>query len=145
MGIIFTLWYYNGNENGIFTPTEAGAIAVVYCILVGFFIYKELRIKYFVNIIKETVYGTSTVMFIIIGATVFGQYLNWERIPYMIGEFLTNFTDNKYIFLFIVNLILLFVGMFIEGGAAMIILAPLLIPTAITWNRSSSFWYSYDS
>ena len=121
-----------GMRMGFFTPTEAGAIAVVYCILVGFFIYKELRIKYFVNIIKETVYGTSTVMFIIIGATVFGQYLNWERIPYMIGEFLTNFTDNKYIFLFIVNLILLFVGMFIEGGAAMIILAPLLIPTAIT-------------
>ena len=70
-------------------------------------------------------------MFIIIGATVFGQYLNWERIPHMIGEFLTNFTDNKYIFLVIVNLILLFIGMFIEGGAAMIILAPLLIPTAI--------------
>ena len=120
-----------GMRMGFFTPTEAGAIAVVYCILVGFFIYKELRIKYFVDIIKETVYGTSTVMFIIIGATVFGQYLNWERIPHMIGEFLTNFTDNKYIFLVIVNLILLFIGMFIEGGAAMIILAPLLIPTAI--------------
>ena len=120
-----------GMRMGFFTPTEAGAIAVVYCILVGFFIYKELRIKYFINIIKETVYGTSTVMFIIIGATVFGQYLNWERIPHMIGEFLTNFTDNKYIFLVIVNLILLFIGMFIEGGAAMIILAPLLIPTAI--------------
>ena len=120
-----------GMRMGFFTPTEAGAIAVVYCILVGFFIYKELRIKYFVDIIKETVYGTSTVMFIIIGATVFGQYLNWERIPHMIGEFLTNFTDNKYIFLVIVNLILLFIGMFIEVGAAMIILAPLLIPTAI--------------
>lgn len=71
-------------------------------------------------------------MFIIIGATVFGQYLNWERIPHLIGEFLTNFTDNKYMFLVIVNLILLFVGMFIEGGAAMIILAPLLIPTAVS-------------
>ena len=121
-----------GMRIGIFTPTEAGAIAVVYCILVGFFIYKELKIGYFVDIIKETVYGTSTVMFIIIGATVFGQYLNWERIPHLIGEFLTNFTDNKYMFLVIVNLILLFVGMFIEGGAAMIILAPLLIPTAVS-------------
>ena len=121
-----------GMRIGIFTPTEAGAIAVVYCIVIGFFIYKELKIRYFVDIIKETVYGTSTVMFIIIGATVFGQYLNWERIPHLIGEFLTNFTDNKYMFLVIVNLILLFVGMFIEGGAAMIILAPLLIPTAVS-------------
>ena len=121
-----------GMRMGFFTPTEAGAIAVVYCIVIGFFIYKELKIRYFVDIIKETVYGTSTVMFIIIGATVFGQYLNWERIPHLIGEFLTNFTDNKYMFLVIVNLILLFVGMFIEGGAAMIILAPLLIPTAVS-------------
>lgn len=120
-----------GMRMGFFTPTEAGAVAVVYCTLVGFFVYKELKIKYFINIIKETVYGTSTVMFIIIGATVFGQYLNWERIPYMIGEFLMNFTSNKYIFLLAINTILLFVGMFIEGGAAMIILAPLLIPTAL--------------
>ena len=120
-----------GMRAGFFTPTEAGAIAVVYCVLVGFFIYKELKIRYFLEIIRETVYGTSSVMFIIIGATVFGQYLNWERIPYLIGEFLVNFTDNKYLFLILVNLILLFVGMFIEGGAAMIILAPLLVPTAL--------------
>ncbi|PID67352.1 MAG: C4-dicarboxylate ABC transporter [Fusobacteriales bacterium] len=119
-----------GMRMGYFTPTEAGAVAVVYCILVGFFVYKQLKLSYFIDIIKETVYGTSTVMFIIIGATVFGQYLNWERIPYIIGEFLMNFTTNKYTFLLAVNLILLFVGMFIEGGAAMIILAPLLIPTA---------------
>lgn len=121
-----------GMRMGLFTPTEAGAMAVVYCILIGVFIYKELKFKYFYNIIKETVYGTSTVMFIIIGASVFGQYLNWERIPYIIGEFLTSTTTNRYTFLFLVNLILLFVGMFIEGGAAMIILAPLLIPTAIS-------------
>ncbi|MCI7223033.1 TRAP transporter large permease [Fusobacterium sp.] len=120
-----------GMRLGYFTPTEAGAVAVVYCIIVGFFVYKELKLIYFLDIIQETVYGTSTVMFIIIGATVFGQYLNWERIPHVVGEFLINFTDNKYLFLLMVNIILLFVGMFIEGGAAMIILAPLLIPTAL--------------
>ncbi len=120
-----------GMRVGFFTPTEAGAMAVLYCMFVGFFVYKELKWSHMIGVVKETVYGTSTVMFIIIGAGVFGQYLTWERIPHMIGEYLLHVTDSPIVFLLIVNAILLIVGMFIEGGAAMIILAPLLIPTAI--------------
>lgn len=120
-----------GMRVGFFTPTEAGAMAVLYCLFIGFFIYKELKIEHLAGIVKETVYGTSSVMFIIIGAGVFGQYLNWERIPHIIGEYLMNITSSPIAFLLIVNGILLLIGMFIEGGAAMIILAPLLIPTAI--------------
>ncbi|MCI6152826.1 TRAP transporter large permease [Fusobacterium perfoetens] len=119
-----------GMRVGFFTPTEAGAMAVLYCLFIGFFIYKELKIEHLAGIVKETVYGTSSVMFIIIGAGVFGQYLNWERIPHIIGEYLMNITSSPIAFLLIVNAILLLIGMFIEGGAAMIILAPLLIPTA---------------
>lgn len=120
-----------GMRFGFFTPTEAGAMAVLYCIFIGFFVYKELKPAHLLGIVKETVYGTSTVMFIIIGAGVFGQYLTWERIPHMIGEYLFHVTESPIVFLIIVNVILLIVGMFIEGGAAMIILAPLLIPTAL--------------
>lgn len=120
-----------GMRIGIFTPTEAGAVAVVITILIGFFVYKELEVSKFGEILKETVYGTSTVMFIIIAANVFGSYLSWERIPHKLTVMLLDYTTSPWSMLLIVNLILLFVGMFIDGGAAMIILAPLLIPAAI--------------
>ncbi|MGL5368735.1 MAG: TRAP transporter large permease subunit, partial [Cetobacterium somerae] len=79
----------------------------------------------------DTVYGTGSVMLLIIGAKVFGYYLTLERIPQMITNLLVGFTDNRYMLLFIVNLLLLFVGMFLEGGAALVILAPLLVPAAL--------------
>ena len=120
-----------GMRIGVFTPTEAGAMAVVVTILIGLFVYKELKISSFGLILKETIYGTSTVMFIIIAANVFGSYLSWERIPYRLTETLLNFSSSPWLLLLIINLILLFVGMFIDGGAAMIILAPLLIPAAL--------------
>lgn len=120
-----------GMRIGIFTPTEAGAIAVVITILIGFFVYKELKISQFPTILKETVYGTSTVMFIIIAANVFGAYLSWERIPFLLTGLLLKFNSSPWSLLLFINIILLIVGMFIDGGAAMIILAPLLIPAAL--------------
>lgn len=121
-----------GMRIGIFTPTEAGAIAVVVTTLIGFFIYKELHWSHFPKILKETVEGTSTVMFVIIAANVFGSYLSWERIPYKLTEMLLEFSSTPWSILLIINLLLLFAGMFIDGGAAMIILAPLLIPAALS-------------
>lgn len=121
-----------GMRIGIFTPTEAGAIAVVVTTLIGFFIYKELHWSHFPQILKETVEGTSTVMFVIIAANVFGSYLSWERIPYKLTEMLLEFSSTPWTILLIINLLLLFAGMFIDGGAAMIILAPLLIPAALS-------------
>ncbi|WP_022819360.1 TRAP transporter large permease [Fusobacterium russii] len=119
-----------GMRIGMFTPTEAGAMAVVITTLIGIFIYKELELKRIKDILRETVLGTSSVMFIIIAANVFGAYLSWERIPYKITEILLNFSNSPNMLLLLINLLLLFVGMFIDGGAAMIILAPLLIPAA---------------
>ncbi|WP_410208712.1 TRAP transporter large permease [Fusobacterium sp.] len=120
-----------GMRIGVFTPTEAGAIAVVITILIGFFVYKELEIAHFPTILRETVYGTSTVMFIIIAANVFGAYLSWERIPFQLTGLLLKFNTSPWSLLLFINIILLIVGMFIDGGAAMIILAPLLIPAAL--------------
>lgn len=70
-------------------------------------------------------------MFIIIAANVFGSYLSWERIPLKLTNILLEFSTSPWSLLLLINLILLFVGMFIDGGAAMIILAPLLIPAAL--------------
>ncbi len=117
-----------GMRFGLFTPTEAGGIAVFFCIIIGVFVYKKLKLEHIPIILRDTVYGTGSVMFLITGAKVFGYYLTLERIPQTITAFLMDFTDSKFVLLIIINLLLLFIGMFIEGGAALIILAPLLVP-----------------
>ncbi|KDN30330.1 C4-dicarboxylate ABC transporter [Vibrio fortis] len=120
-----------GMRFGLFTPTEAGAIAVLLCVIIGAFIYRELSFKHIPQIMRETVQGTSSVMFIIIGAMVFGYYMTLEQIPHNVASALIELTDNKLVLLLLINVLLLVVGMFIEGGAAMIILTPLLLPAVL--------------
>lgn len=117
-----------GMRLGMFTPTEAGGIAVFFCLFVGFFAYRRLKLGHIPIILMETVQSTGAVMIIIASAKVFGYYMTLERIPQMITQALMNFTSNPIVLLMIINLLLLFVGMFIEGGAALVILAPLLVP-----------------
>ncbi|MFI3174474.1 MAG: TRAP transporter large permease [Bacillota bacterium] len=126
--LLFPFGIIAGLRAGVFTPSEAGAAAVVYCILVGTLIYRQLKPEHIWPILKETVYGTSSVVLIIVSAAVFGYYLNWERIPQLITSGLLDITQNKYVMLMLINLLLLVLGMFLEGGAALIILAPLLVP-----------------
>jgi tripartite ATP-independent transporter DctM subunit len=121
-----------GMRYGLFTPTEAGAIAVLYCTIVGFFVYKQLELKHFPIIIRDTVYSTASVVLIIVAANVFSYYMTWERIPQQITKFLMNFSDNKYLMLMLINVMLLILGMFLEGGAALIITAPLLVPVVVS-------------
>lgn len=117
-----------GIRFGIFTPTEAGAIAVVFCTLVGVFFYKELKWHHFPIIMKNTVRATSAVILIIVAASIFGRYLSWERIPFLLTQSLLQFADSPWIMLVAINIFLLLMGMFLEGGAVLIIVAPLLVP-----------------
>jgi tripartite ATP-independent transporter DctM subunit len=126
LGIIMGLRF------GIFTPTEAGAVCVFYCLLVGIFVYKELKPSMLPMIIREAMLNTAGVMLIICAASAFGNYMSWERIPQMVSETLVSLTKNKYLMLLLVNSFLFFVGMFIEGTAALIILTPLLTPVMMT-------------
>ena len=126
--LFFPLGIIMGMRFGIFTPTEAGGVGVLYCLIVGKFVYKGLRKEHFVPILRETISGTATVMLIIVSATVFGYYLNWENIPTMLLNAVTSFASNKFLVLLVMNVVLLIVGMFLEGGAALIILAPLMVP-----------------
>ena len=119
-----------GLRFGLFTPTEAGAMAVLAASLIGLIIYRELKLEHIKPILLDTIYGTGTVVLIIVAASVFGYYLTWERIPQELTQLLLDFTDNKYLMLAVINLLLLALGMIIEGGAAMIIVAPLLVPVA---------------
>ncbi len=124
-GIILGLRY------GMFTPTEAGAIAVLYCSLVGFFVYRKLKLRHFPDIIKNTVYATASVILLIVAASVFSYYMSWERIPQQITEMLLAFKGQTLVMLLIINIFLLVLGMFLEGGAVLIIIAPLLVPVAV--------------
>ncbi|MGN9164324.1 TRAP transporter large permease [Tissierellaceae bacterium HCP3S3_D8] len=126
--LLFPFGIIAGLRRGFFTASEAGAIAVVYTIIVGVFVYKKLKLEHFIPIMQETIYGTSGVVLIIVAASVFGYYMNWERIPQLLANGLLGFTQNKYVMLLLINLLLLVLGMFLEGGAVMIIIAPLLVP-----------------
>lgn len=126
--LLFPLGIIAGMRIGLFTPTEAGGVGVLYCILVGKFIYKGLNAKHIIPILRETITGTSAIMLIIVSASIFGYYLNMENIPTTLTKMVTGIASNKYLVLLILNLVLLIAGMFLEGGAALIILAPLMVP-----------------
>ncbi|WP_198136776.1 TRAP transporter large permease [Oceanobacillus jeddahense] len=117
-----------GLRLGWFTPTEAGAMCVLYAALIGFFVYRQLKLKDIPAIIFESTVATAGIMFIIGAANAFGDYLTWERIPVLLTDFLTNSINNPYVLLVVITILLLLIGCFFEGGAAMILLAPLLVP-----------------
>lgn len=121
-----------GIRLGLFTATEAGAVAIIYSMLLGV-IYREMRWDDLKRGFKETVCTTSSIMLIVAAAGVFSWVLTKERIPQQLTEWIVATIDNKYIFLLIVNIFLLIVGMFIEGNASMIILVPLLHPIALAY------------
>lgn len=118
-----------GIRFGFFTPTEAGAIAIFYAILLGI-LYKEIRPDNVLTCIKETVATTASIMLIVGAATCFSWILTWENVPQNMTKFIIGICHNKYIFLLVVNIFLLVVGMFIEATAAQIVLAPMLVPVA---------------
>lgn len=120
-----------GLRYGIFTPTEAGAIAVIYAIFIGIFCYRELSWLDIPNIIRDTVMMIAIIMLIICAASTFGYYMVWEGVPTQIANSLIALTDNPLVLLLLVSLLLLAVGMFIEGTAAIILLTPILVPVTI--------------
>lgn len=121
-----------GIRLGIFTATEAGAVAILYAILLGA-VYKELKPKALITGLKETITTTASIMLIVAAASVFSWILTKERIPQQLTEWMVTSIHSKYLFLIIVNIFLLIVGMFIEGNASMIVLVPLLAPVAAAY------------
>ncbi|MDD2207339.1 TRAP transporter large permease [Aminobacterium sp. MB27-C1] len=117
-----------GIYGGIFTPTEAAAVAVIYGFFVGVFIYKDLSLKDVPSVIASAALVTATVMIIIGTATSFGRILTFEQIPTRLAEAIISFSSSKFVVMSLIMLLLLFVGCFMETLAAIIILAPILLP-----------------
>lgn len=121
-----------GIRIGIFTASEAGAIACVYAVVLGL-VYRELDAKSFLTALKETALSTGSIMMIVSAASVYAWVLTKERIPQQLTSWIVGHIDNKIVFLLIVNVFLLVLGMFIEGTASMIVLVPLLAPVAAAY------------
>ncbi|MGN9165447.1 TRAP transporter large permease [Tissierellaceae bacterium HCP3S3_D8] len=126
--ILMPIIILGGIYGGYFTPTEAAAIAVAYGFVIGFFVYRELKLKDLPGIFVSSAISTATVMLIIATAQVFGWILTSERVPDAIAQSFINITSSPIVFMILINLLLLVVGTFMETNAAIIILAPIFLP-----------------
>lgn len=120
-----------GIYGGIFTPTEAAAVAVAYAFFLGMFVYRTFTVNSIMEVLKTSVLSTSIIMFIIGNAGLFGWVLTSQRIPNTVADWFVSISDSPFVFLILVNVILLAVGMFLETGAAIVIMAPILTPVAV--------------
>ncbi len=117
-----------GIYGGIFTPNEAGSIAALYTALVGFFIYREMSLKGFWNCSRTTVIAMGMICFLLGFGTVFTRLLIREGFGELMTQFVLSISDNKYVILLMMNILLLLLGMFIDGIPIIIIVVPLVLP-----------------
>ena len=117
-----------GMTTGVFTPTEGAIAACVWAMVLGFFWYRTLRFKMFVKICLDTVETTATVLFIVAAASIFGWMLTATGVTTAISSWVLAFTNEPWVFLLLANLLMLFVGCFLEPTAAITILVPILVP-----------------
>ena len=120
-----------GIYGGVFTPTEAAAVAVFYSLIVGTVIYREIGIKDLYNILRKSVISSAVIMFIIANAGLFAFLLTRAGAPEAIGTWLQQVLQSPLYFLLGINAALFIIGMFIETGAAILVLAPILVPVAV--------------
>lgn len=116
-----------GIRFGFFTPTEAGAMAVLFAACIGL-IYGELKLSHIRPILEQTMQATAVILLVICMASAFGFYMTWERIPTMVAQAMLALTEKPLLLLLLINLLLIVAGMFIEGSAALILLTPILVP-----------------
>ncbi len=128
LSLITPVIIIGGILSGIATATESAVLAVLYAFILSFFVYKELDMKQLKLVLVETVIISATVMGVMATAGIFGWILVTNQVPQSIAAFITSFTSNKYLVLLIINLVLLFVGTFLDTGAALIIFVPMFIP-----------------
>ena len=130
-GLMMPVIILGGIYGGIFTPTEAAAVSVFYGLAVGVFIYREINVKKFIDILIDSCSTTATVMFITMGATLFAYVLTRARLDRLISDFMVQVTGGNWIIFFIiVNIVLLIAGCFLDSTSALYIFTPLFAPVA---------------
>ncbi|GGC83879.1 hypothetical protein GCM10007216_13130 [Thalassobacillus devorans] len=120
-----------GIYGGIFTPTEAAVVAVVFGLFTGLVVYKELKIKDLQKVFVDAALTTATVLIIVGAATAFGRLLTIEQIPNQIASFMMSISSEPIVIMMLITILLLIVGCFMDTVAAIIILTPILLPVAL--------------
>lgn len=133
LSILMPVIILGGIYGGFFTPTEAAVVASIYALIVGLFIYKELKFRDLVRVFKESALMSSTILIIISTAGLLGWILTLNKVPVAVSEWFVSLSENPIVFILIINLMLFIIGMFFDGGAAIIILAPILTPIAVNF------------
>ncbi|QQK77779.1 TRAP transporter large permease [Salicibibacter cibarius] len=118
---------------GWFTPTEAAVVAVVYGFIIGFFVYREITIKDVGNILANSALISAILLLIVGFANVFSYILTSNQMPHQLAEIIQGISENPIVFLLLVNVLLLFIGMFMETLTSVIILGPILAPIALQY------------
>ncbi len=119
-----------GIYGGVFTPTEAAAVAAVYGAFVGFFVYKELTLADIPKTLLSAAFSTTMIMFVVGAANLFGWILTGAQVPQALAQHFAAVTSSPLVFLMMVNVLLLIVGTLVNASAAVVILTPILLPVA---------------
>lgn len=133
-GLFMPVVVLGGIYTGVFTPTEASAVAVILALFIEICIHQNLSLKMIPNIILESAILGSTILFIISAAVAFSWYLNFMQIPNVLAEWLTATINQKWLFLLLLNLAFLVLGCFVDLISAMLVLGPIFLPTLIEFN-----------
>lgn len=131
LALLMPVIILGGIYGGVFTPTEASVVAVMYAVLIGMLVYRRLSFGLISATLHRSVISTAVIMFVIANAGVFSFLLNRAGIPDALGVWLSQLFDNQFSFLMGVNAALFLIGMFIETSASVVVLAPLLLPVAM--------------
>ncbi len=128
--ILMPVIILGGIYSGFFTPTEAGAVACFYAIIVTVFIYREMTLKKFYTVLRDSAKLTVLCLLVAAFCNPFARLLTLERLPDALSKILLSLSSNSYVFLLLLNIALLFVGMFVDLVPAMLVLAPIIYPIA---------------
>lgn len=128
LALLMPVIILGGILGGVFTATEAAGVAVVYALLIGTLVYRELRFSDIFRILKELAVDTAAIMFIVAAAAPFGWILGLEQVPQLMIEVFTGISENPYVVLMVLNVFFLIIGTFMETTAIMIIMVPILMP-----------------
>lgn len=131
LALMMPIIILGGIYGGVFTPTEAAIVATSYSLIVGLFIYKEIKFSDLPDIFLKTCISASTILFIVGTAFAFSWLITSQDIPNQIANFIISTTNNKNVFLLLVNILLIICGCFIDLNATIIVLTPILLPAAI--------------
>jgi C4-dicarboxylate transporter DctM subunit len=129
--LVMILIILGGILGGVFTPTEASAVAVAYGLFVSMVVYRELKFSMLPKILVETVTISGIVLFVIAMSAALGYAMTISQAPQAVAEWLSTVSGNKYFFLLMVQIVFFIIGMFMDALPALIVLMPILVPVAI--------------